>query len=749
LLMIETSTKKQLTRTLGLPAALGIGIGTMIGAGIFVLPGLAAEKAGGSAVIFSFMICGLVALFTALCTAEIATGMPKSGGGYYFISRAFGPLAAAVIGWSLWAGLIFATAFYLMGYIEYIRAVLPSGALGWAIYIGLATAVALIVVNYTGAKKTGVLQTWIVVVLLVILFIFILLGFFRIDTANFRPFAARGFGPVMGTSAILLITYCGFAQIASVAGEIKDPGKNLPRALIGSVVFTAVLYCLIMLVILGMTRFGERGSPLIIVELGRSLLGGPGGLAIVLGGILATLSSANASVMAASRICYTMGRDRIFFRYFETVHPRYLTPAPAIVLTGALIIAILLVGVVMGTLFLETLAAVAGLFHLIMYALINLSCLALRIAGVEWYKPSFRTPLYPAIPILGLLGCASVAVMAGLLQWAIAVVIIGAALLWYLLVTKRTPAIKHARAEILEKTLDRVQEGVKRHVERTRKEAGEIKGRVLVTVANPDTLKMLIDVASPLASFMEIIHVFEVSPEISLVDASRICREKYPGRWKIVGDASRYCEDKNIPHRARVMPSHNMIQTIAQEGMDATYILIGWHGKLDRASLARSRMRAIAKNVGGNLLILKTDPGTGLGKKKKILLPYAGGIHARLGLNVAQQIARAWGAELQVAKVVVAGKEKLKEALARQEEKLLSGLLDEKSIEAGVRVIHAKSVEDGILDVSSEYDLVIIGASGEWKMKRKLSGSIPDRVTEKAGCSVLVVRTERGDEGKG
>lgn len=741
---MEPSPTKQLTRTLGLYDALGIGIGTMIGAGIFVLPGLAAERAGGSGAILSFVICGVVALFTALSTAELATGMPKSGGGYYFISRAFGPLAASIIGWSLWAGLMFATAFYFMGYIEYVRAILPGGLLGWSVSIGFATALALIILNYTGAKRTGALQTWIVLVLVVILIIFISLGLFRIEKANLSPFAARGLGPVMSTSAILLITYCGFAQIASVAEEIRDPARNLPLALIGSVLFTGSLYCVIMLVVVGMTKFGQRGDSLIVVKLGEIIMGTPGKMAIVLGGLLATLSSANASIMAASRICYTMGRDRIFFRYFETIHPRFLTPGPAVILTGTLIVLILMAGVTMGTAFLEMLAAVAGLFHLVLFALINLSCLALRISGVEWYKPSFRTPFYPAVPIIGLAGCAGVALVAGLLQWAIAGAIIGIAVLWYFMVTKKTPGIKHARAELLERTLDRVQEGVKRHVEKSRKESGEVKGAVLVTVANPETYRMLLDVASPLASSMEIIHVFEVSPEISLVDAARICEEKYPGRLKLLKSARRYCEKKGIPHSTKIIPSHNLVQTIAQEGLDATYILIGWHGRLDRASLAKSRMRSISKNVGGNLLILKTTPGTGLGKKKRILLPYAGGIHARLGLNVAQQLSRAWGAELHIGKVIVAGKRKLTQALARQEEKQISDLVDEKSIEAGVRVLTGKSVDEGILAVSGEYDLIIIGASGEWKMKRKLAGSIPDRVAEKARCSVLVVRTEKG-----
>jgi amino acid transporter len=395
----------ELERTLGLTGGLAIGIGTMIGAGIFVFPGLAAGRAGPAAAA-SFAIGAIVALLVALPTAELATAMPKSGGGYYFISRGLGALAGAVVGLSLWFGLVFATAFYLVGFGYY--AVDTLAEVGIAVGDGLVIPLALLfgagftVLNVTGTENAAKLQNGIVVLLLSILLFF--LGYGGLDAVGLvgdpaapERFAPFGTMPVLTTAALVFTSYLGFAQIATVAGEMKDPGRNLPLSIVGSVLVVGVLYVVTIFVAtsaFGSDRLAEFGETA-MVDVGRHYLGPIGAFAIVFGGLLATMSSANASVLSTSRAIYAVSRDALLPRRASRINLRYGTPHVALGLAGGPILVLVATGRV------ELLAEVASFLHLIMYGLICVALLALRRDEPAWYDPDFRVPGYPAVPAVG------------------------------------------------------------------------------------------------------------------------------------------------------------------------------------------------------------------------------------------------------------------------------------------------------------------------------------------------------------
>ncbi|SDR15857.1 APC family permease [Natronobacterium texcoconense] len=395
----------ELERTLGLTGGLAIGIGTMIGAGIFVFPGLAAEQAGPAASA-SFAIGAVVALLVALPASELATAMPKSGGGYYFISRGLGTLAGTVVGLSLWFGLVFATAFYLVGFGYY--AVDTLAELGITVGEGLVIPIALLfgagftVLNVTGTENAAKLQNGIVALLLSILVVFLAYG--GLDAAGVvgepsvpEQFAPAGIFPVFTTAALVFTSYLGFAQVATVAGEMKDPGRNLPLAMVGSVLIVGVLYVVTIFVAtsgLGSDRLGDLGETA-MVEVGRHYLGPVGAFAIVFGGLLATMSSANASVLSTSRSIYAVSRDALLPRKASRINLRYGTPHVALGMAGGPILVLTATGEV------ELLAEVASFLHLIMYGLICVALIALRRDEPEWYDPDFRVPGYPVVPILG------------------------------------------------------------------------------------------------------------------------------------------------------------------------------------------------------------------------------------------------------------------------------------------------------------------------------------------------------------
>lgn len=394
----------ELDRTLGLPQALAIGIGTMVGAGIFVFPGLAAGQAGPAATV-SFAIGAIIALLVALPTSELATAMPESGGGYYFVSRSMGTLLGTMVGIGQWMGLVFASAFYLMGFGHYLVDILRTLDLGVELPVtGIAfvTAIVLTGISITGTKNTGDLQNLIVGVLLILLAGF--LGHGLLDALGLlggeqipETFAPYGSGPVLTTAALVFTSYLGFAQIATVAGEIKAPARNLPRAMVGSVVVVGLLYVLTIFVstsVLSSTQLSELGETA-IVAVAREIAGPFGTVTILVGGLLATLSSANASILSSSRSVYALSRDALVPNEAARVNTRYRTPHVALLLAGGPIAGLILFGRV------EVLAEVASLLHLFMYGLMCVALLLLRHHNPDWYEPDFTCPASPWIPALG------------------------------------------------------------------------------------------------------------------------------------------------------------------------------------------------------------------------------------------------------------------------------------------------------------------------------------------------------------
>lgn len=404
-----TEEGTELERTIGLIGGIAIGVGTMIGAGIFVFPGIAAGQAGPAAAA-SFAIGAVVALLVALPTSELATAMPRSGGGYYFISRGIGSLFGTIVGLSLWFGLVFASAFYLVGFGFYAEAVLARMGLslgGFDIVIPLALlfGVFLTVLNVTGTENAAKLQNGVVGVLLAIIVGFLTFGVLSAFglVGNPEPigerFLSQGSLPVLTTAALVFTSYLGFAQVATVAGEIKQPGRNLPLAMVGSVLIVGVLY--VATIFVAVSAFGsERLATLgetAMVTVAESFLGPVGAFAILFGGLLATVSSANASILSTSRAIYAVSKDALLPRFASRINLTYGTPHVALGMAGGPIFVLILLGEV------EILAEVASFLHLVMYGLMCVALIALRRDEPEWYDPAFRVPGYPIVPALGAL----------------------------------------------------------------------------------------------------------------------------------------------------------------------------------------------------------------------------------------------------------------------------------------------------------------------------------------------------------
>ena len=239
-----------------------------------------------------------------------------------------------------WIGLAFASAFYMIGFGGFIieLVALPTLTLGVVVLGGVQLAAliggaAFVVINYIGAKETGRVQVIIVVTLVSILTVFSILGALNADFSTLTPIAPQGYDAILPGTALIFVSYLGCAKITTVAEEIKNPGRNLLLAVVGSVLFVTVLYTILIVVLMGVINWDvlARSSTPVIdvaeVAFGNTLgFAAVGGGVILFAGLLATASSANASILASSRINFAMGRDELVTSWLNEINPRIGTP---------------------------------------------------------------------------------------------------------------------------------------------------------------------------------------------------------------------------------------------------------------------------------------------------------------------------------------------------------------------------------------------------------------------------------------
>ncbi|MBL7130252.1 MAG: amino acid permease [Candidatus Omnitrophica bacterium] len=385
---------KDLGKDLNLLDVFCVATGAMISSGLFILPGLAFAMAG-PAVILSYILAAIICIPTLLSKAELTTAMPKAGGDYFYIMRGFGPLVGTIAGFSSWFSLSMKGAFALLGMGAYLRIIsnLPLNM------IALWLCVFFILLNLIGVKFAGRFQVFLVLGLLGILSAFIVLGMRTVNTSNFSPFLSKGFGPLFATASFVFISYGGLTKVASLAEEVKNPGRNLPLGMFLSLFITAVFYSFVIYVTIGVSNTQALGTSLTPISDAAGVFGGDFfKIVISVGAFLAFISTANAGIMTASRYPLGMSRDKLLPMPFQKVSSKFNTPYISILFTGLFMIVVILF------LKLELLVKVASSILIILFMFANLTLILFRESKILSYSPKFRAPLYPYMQIIGILG---------------------------------------------------------------------------------------------------------------------------------------------------------------------------------------------------------------------------------------------------------------------------------------------------------------------------------------------------------
>jgi APA family basic amino acid/polyamine antiporter len=395
----------ELKRTLGLWGAAAVGIGAIIGTGIFVLIGVASGIAG-PAVIVSFLIAGFTALLTGLSTAELSSFITEAGGSYIYTTKAFGKFPGFVIGWMKSFDYIVGASAVSIGfaaYFAYLVGIPP--AVGTLVLVGTIWPLVLMVLNLKGMKEAGGTNGVLVALKVSALVIFVIVGgwflFTHGDFANYHPFFPNGVAGALSGASIIFFAFIGFNTIAIIAEEVKDPERNVPRAVLISFAICTLLYIGVSVVSVGLLNWkvlGLSSAPLeaalhvatdnfLILEF------------IAFTALIATTSVIITSIMGGSRALFAMARQRVIPETFAHISQNGI-PVLTVLITGITIAAIVLF--TNGNL--DWLASIFNFGTLVTFTFINLSLLQLRRTMPD-VKRGFRVPLYPYTPIVGVISC--------------------------------------------------------------------------------------------------------------------------------------------------------------------------------------------------------------------------------------------------------------------------------------------------------------------------------------------------------
>lgn len=389
-----------------------LGIGAIIGAGIFVLSGVGAKYAG-PALVLSFVVAGFACAMAALCYAEFAAMIPIAGSAYSYSYATMGELVAWIIGWDLVLEYAVGASAVAAGWSGYLRVILegisihlpvalthaPGSVPGAIINLPALLIVLLIsAVLYIGISESARLNAVIVAIKLSVVAVVIVVGAFFVRPSNWSPFAPFGWAGMMKSSALIFFAYIGFDAVSTAAEEVINPKRDLPLGILGSLFICTLLYILVALVLTGMIpyRLIDVNAPL-ASAFGQRGLNAVSGL-ISLGAVAGLTSVLLVLLLGQSRIFFAMSRDGLLPKAFSRVHPRFRTPYIPTALTG------IVVGIAAALLPIEEIAELANIGTLFAFVLVCFGVWILRAIEPEIRRP-FATPLVPLVPILGVLCC--------------------------------------------------------------------------------------------------------------------------------------------------------------------------------------------------------------------------------------------------------------------------------------------------------------------------------------------------------
>jgi len=723
---------KKLNRTLTLPAIIAISIGGMLGSGIFVLPGIAAAKTGSS-IWLAYLIAALLIVPAALSKSELATAMPKSGGAYVFIERAFGPLFGTISGLGLWISLLLKSSFALVGLGAYFIIVSDITSVPVE-YFSIIFLAFIVFLNILGVKKVGKIQIGIVTISLLGLSSLLLLGLPRVES-ELNPFLLNGDYGLISTIAFVYISYAGVTKVAAIAGEVKNPSKDLPRAMLFSLFLIASIYITISYVLVGNIAISDLSSDYKPLYTLAEVIGGSS-FAYIIGvvGVVTLISMANSGVLATSRFPFAMALDKLLPSALAKIHSKYLTPVNTIVLTGVIMAIVIL------SLDVIKIVKLASAFKVFMFISVNMSVIILRETSVQWYQPSYKSPFYPYMQIFGII---SGFILLFYLGWMpiltlLIIAILGTVIYFnYGINASRIGVLKkygHIPALYLlgrKKDYSNITKiNDKNITEMVDASINKNAGVIIPLLGNETSPSILIELGASLNQnkSIQVVNITEVPDQTSL-DAFEKSTPKSNALKRVT---SKLANAIDKPIDFEPIATHKLTETI-QAISDQTsidWLVLGWDGRAQNGIFFNNPLGWIVSHINSNFGLFKCS---GLQKFENILLAIRpDSPDADKLVNTTNIIANHYNTKFEMLHVVRDNVSKVEiEKIKLNAEAKLTGT------NGIVRIVVSNHPIDTVSELTSENDLLILGTPRKDNLKTILFGTGKDKFAVKATCSVL------------
>lgn len=729
--MKKFDTEVRLAREMSLMDATLIGVGAMIGAGIFVLIGIAAGVAGPG-LILTFSLNAVIALLTAMSYAELGSCFHDAGGGYLWVKEGLPKWNGFLSGWMSWFAHAVACSLYALGFGAYFDHVLREFSIimpQWGFFspqkiLAAGVAILFAYVNYRGASETGKIGNLVTVTKIIILLIFIGFGLELIIRqgdwlTTFSPFLPNGFGGVFKAMGLTFIAFQGFEVIAQSSEEIKNPRKNIPRAVFLSLLIVVPIYLLVAITAIGTVKpegmkpwdYLALQKETALVNVARNFFVG-GGVLILIGGLISTISALNATIYSSSRVAFAMGRDHNFPSFFSKVHAKNFTPHWSILVS---LIIIVLMAV---SLPIEDVASAADIMFLLLFLQVNLAMINLRKKRKDLDR-GFKVPLFPYITIAAILLLLFLALYMfkySILAWIVTIIWSGIGLLVYRFYASKREIEHIRRAHNLEQILKK-------------------EYNLLVYISDQSNINSLSLIAFSIARkhnaniiFLYVIEIREGEKLKAGIKLTALAEEK-------LLQAQGFSEESGFPSKSIIKISHRISKGIydTYDEESCNFIL------MDRQKQSSFFERFFSSVIDSVLQKSVTEVAILHGEIKtseikKILIPYNGDIHTQLAAEIAPALTEFFKAEIRFAVVFSPGT-----TMAEQQIKInqINLLLEENKFSAKIVTIVDSDILQGILKLSADNDLVVMGGKTGDFIELLFSKSLVREITEQVNCPVL------------
>jgi amino acid transporter len=719
---------KKLQRTLSLPGAIAVSIGGML-SGIFVLPGLAVGITGSS-VWLAFLVAALCILPAVLSKSELATSMPKSGGTYVYIERAFGPLFGTISGLGLWLSLLLKSAFSLVGLSAYLYVLIEVDS-SLTKSIALFSLLLILLLNIFGVKKVEKTQLLIVSISVLSLVGLIFFGFGSFDSALTEPVFSKESSGFISAVAFLYISYAGVTKVAAVAGEIKNPEVNLPKTMLISLFLITVVYVLVAIVLVGNVEASLLVNDIKpIYTLSQTLGGDAFGYAAGIVGVLTLLSMANSGVLASSRFPFAMARDKMLPDFLGSVSAKFMTPVYSIIVTAFII------GLAIIYLDVEKIAKLASAFKVLMFISVNLAVIVLRETNAQWYNPSYKSPFYPYVQVFGVISGVVLLAYLGLLPLLSVLGVFVFGFITFLFYGRKTNRkgvfssygifsflFRSGKGSVEEYKTD-VSSGEENVVNKN----AEIVVPLLGDETSPETL---VEIASSIKDGVKLnaINLIE-APNQTFLEAVNTHSPRSESIKRRILNIKPLNKTSLTYETVSTHNVSNSIENITGQ-RKCKWLVMGWEGRARSGILIGNPIGWLLRNVNSSFALYKDN---GVRSFEKVVLALRPGRQNKAFIEVAENICAFYGAELTLLNIVPSGAPR--DSINKVSDSS-SKLISKTKCNSSLLVLESDNPLETITGQSANFDLLILGTPEKDNWLNVLFGGGRDKFVHNSVCSVL------------